>query len=90
MPYLKTEHLLIKPKKNHFKTTNPKHWLRKYPNLLKHIANTKPNHFYVSDITNIKSKEKTHYLFLATDAYYRKISIKWYECRKYSKSYLIW
>ena len=33
--YLKSESMLIKPKKNYTKTTNSKHWLRKYPNLLK-------------------------------------------------------
>jgi hypothetical protein len=33
--YLRAEHLLIKPKKNYKKTTHSKHWLRKYPNLLR-------------------------------------------------------
>ena len=36
--YLKTEHLLIKPKKNYVKTTHSKHWLRKHPNLLKNVV----------------------------------------------------
>jgi transposase InsO family protein len=71
--YLKTEHLLIKPKKNYVKTTNSKYWLRKHPYLLKHIASTRQNHVYVSDITKIKSKEKTHYLSIVTDAHNRKI-----------------
>lgn len=70
---LRAEHLLVKPKKNYTKTTNSKHWLRKHPNLLKQAKITRPNQFYVSDITYIKSKERTHYLSLITDAYSRKI-----------------
>lgn len=71
--YLKSEHLLIKPKKNYTKTTNSKHWLRKHPNLLKEIVPERPEHVFVSDITYVKSREKTHYLSLVTDAYSRKI-----------------
>jgi len=71
--YLKSEHLLIKPIKNYTKTTDSKHWLRKYPNLLKEIIPQRPEHVFVSDITYIKSRERTHYLSLVTDAYSRKI-----------------
>ena len=71
--YLKSEHLLVKTKKNYIKTTHSKHWLRKHPNLLKNIVPKRPEHVYVSDITYIKSKERTHYLSLVTDAYSRKI-----------------
>jgi len=71
--YLKTEHLLIKSKKNYTKTTNSKHWLKKHANLLKEVVPKRPEHVLVSDITYIKSREKTHYLSLVTDAYSRKI-----------------
>lgn len=71
--YLRREHLLIKPKKNYVKTTNSKHWLRKHPNLLKVKKASRPNEIYVSDITYVKSREKTHYLSLVTDAYSRRI-----------------
>lgn len=71
--YLKTEQLLIRPKKSYTKTTNSKHWLRKHPNLLKAIVPKRPEHVFVSDITYIKSRDKTHYLSLVTDAYSRKI-----------------
>jgi len=71
--YLKSEHLLIRPKKNYTKTTNSKHWLTKHPNLLKKVIPKRPEHIFVSDITYIKSREKTHYLSLVTDAYSRKI-----------------
>lgn len=71
--YLRSEHMLIKPKKNYTKTTNSKHWLRKHPNLLKELKPERPEHIFVSDITYIKSREQTHYLSLVTDAYSRKI-----------------
>jgi len=71
--YLRTEHLLVKPKKNYIKTTHSKHWLKKHPNLLKSVVPKRPEHVYVSDITYVKSRDKTHYLSLVTDAYSRKI-----------------
>lgn len=71
--YLRAEHLLIKPKKNYTKTTNSKHWLRKHPNLLKDRKPIRSEEVFVSDITYIKSRERTHYLSLVTDAYSRKI-----------------
>ncbi|WP_438425053.1 IS3 family transposase [Aquimarina macrocephali] len=71
--YLRSEHLLIRPKKNYTKTTNSKHWLRKHPNLMKDSKASRPEEFFVSDITYIKSRERTHYLSLVTDAYSRKI-----------------
>jgi len=71
--YLHLESMLIRPKKNYTKTTNSKHWLRKYPNLMKDIKATQPEQYFVSDITYIKSRERTHYLSLVTDAFSRKI-----------------
>lgn len=71
--YLRSEHMLIKPRKNYTKTTNSKHWLTKHPNLLKDFEVQRPEEVFVSDITYIKSRERTHYLSLVTDAYSRKI-----------------
>lgn len=71
--FLRSENMLIKPKKNYTKTTNSKHWLRKYPNLLMDMELIRPEQAFVSDITYIKSRERTHYLSLVTDAYSRKI-----------------
>jgi putative transposase len=71
--YLRCENLLVKPKKNYTKTTNSKHWLRKYPNLLADLKPIRAEQVFVSDITYIKSREKTHYLSLVTDAFSRKI-----------------
>lgn len=71
--YLKRENMLIKPRKNYTKTTNSKHWLKKYPNLYEGRKANRPEQFFVSDITYVKSKERTHYLSLVTDAFSRKI-----------------
>lgn len=71
--YLRSEHLLVKPRKSYTKTTDSKHWLRKYPNLYKQIIPTHAEEVFVSDITFVKSREKTHYLSLVTDAFSRKI-----------------
>lgn len=71
--YLRSESLLVKPKKNYTKTTNSKHWLRKHNNLMEHETINRTEQYFVSDITYIKSREGTHYLSLVTDAYSRKI-----------------
>ena len=71
--YLREENMLIYPKKNYTKTTNSKHWLHKHPNLMKDINLHRPEQAFVSDITYIKSRERTHYLSLITDAFSRKI-----------------
>ena len=71
--YLRSENMLIHPRKSYTKTTNSKHWLKKHPNLMKDRSAHRPEEFFVSDITFIKSRERTHYLSLVTDAYSRKI-----------------
>ena len=71
--FLRSEHMLIKPKKSYAKTTNSKHWLKKHPNLMKEVKIERPEQFFVSDITYVKSRESIHYLSLVTDAYSRKI-----------------
>lgn len=71
--YLTSEQMLVKPKKNYTKTTNSKHWLKKHPNLMKGVKAKRVEEFFVSDITYIKTRERTHYLSLVTDAYSRKI-----------------
>lgn len=71
--YLRSENLLIRPKKNYTKTTQSKHWLHKYPNLLQDLTPVRAEQVFVSDITYVKSRERTHYLSLVTDAFSRKI-----------------
>lgn len=71
--FLADENMLIKRRKNYTKTTHSKHWLKKHPNLLGMQEITRSEEVFVSDITYIKSRERTHYLSLVTDAYSRKI-----------------
>lgn len=71
--YLRAEQLLIRPKKNYTKTTNSKHWLKKHPNLLAATKVERAEQVFVSDITYVKSVERTHYLSLVTDAFSRRI-----------------
>lgn len=71
--YLKRESMLIRPKKRYTKTTNSKHWLTKHSNKMEGQQVERPEQYFVSDITYVKSRERTHYLSLVTDAYSRKI-----------------
>ncbi len=65
--------LLIKPRKKYVQTTMSKHWMRKYPNLVKRTVVDKPEQVWVSDITYIRTEEGNCYLNMITDAYSRKI-----------------
>lgn len=71
--YLRQHHLLVRPRRRYTKTTFSKHWMRKYPNLLKERDITGPEQAFVSDITYVESEEGVHYLSLVTDAGSRKI-----------------
>ena len=65
--------MLILPRRRYVQTTMSKHWLRKYPNLIKGLAVRRPDEVWVSDITYIKTDEGNCYLNMVTDAYSRKI-----------------
>jgi putative transposase len=70
---LKQEGLLINRKRKYTVTTNSKHWLRKYPNLIKGICLKRPEQLWVSDITYIDTLDGNAYLHLVTDAYSKQI-----------------
>jgi len=70
---LREEHLLLPKRKKYFKTTNSKHWMRKYPNLIQHIEIKMPEQVWVADITYLQASNKHYYLHLITDAYSKKI-----------------
>jgi putative transposase len=70
---LRKYHILILPKRRYIQTTMSKHWLRKYPNLVKDLVVSRPDEVWVSDITYLKTDEGNCYLNLVTDAYSRKI-----------------
>jgi transposase InsO family protein len=70
---LRKHRLLIQPKRRYVQTTMSKHWLRKYPNLVKNKRVDQPDQVWVSDITYLKTDEGHCYLNMVTDAYSRKI-----------------
>lgn len=70
---LRDNDLLIKPRKKRAITTNSRHYLKKYPNLIKGLIVKAPNRLWVSDITYIRVGDKWHYVIFITDAYSRKV-----------------
>jgi putative transposase len=70
---LREEQLLIVKKKRYTKTTDSKHWMRKYPDLVKGINIYRPEQLWVADITYVALKDRFCYLHLITDAYSKKI-----------------
>jgi transposase InsO family protein len=70
---LRDNGLLVRRRRNGIRTTNSSHWLRKYPNLIRHFEPIRPNQLWVSDITYLETVEGFLYLFLITDAYSKKI-----------------
>lgn len=70
---LRSEDLLISRRKSYTKTTNSRHWMKKYPNIVKDIDITRPEQLWVADITYILTKGKPLYLHLITDAYSKQI-----------------
>lgn len=71
--FLRDEYLLVPRARRYYKTTNSRHWMRKYPNLIKEVTLNRPEQVWVADITYLRTKDKTHYLHLITDAYSKKI-----------------
>lgn len=70
---LRDEGLLIKKKKKYTVTTNSKHWMKKYPNLIKQLELVRPEQLWVADITYIETEDGFAYLHLITDAYSKQI-----------------
>lgn len=71
--FLGAEGLLIRPRRRYTQTTMSKHWLRKWPNIVKGKVVGRPDEVWVSDITYLKTEEGNCYLNMITDAFSRKI-----------------
>ena len=67
------DRLLICRRKKPTITTDSKHWMRKYPNLIRGFSFQNPNQLWVSDITYVPIEDSYGYLSLVTDAYSRKV-----------------
>jgi putative transposase len=65
--------MLVKRRARQVQTTFSKHWLRKWPNLIKNFEADTINHLWVSDITYWKVNNKNYYISLITDVRSRKI-----------------
>lgn len=70
---LKSNHLLVKPRRSYHITTNSKHMFRRHKNLIADLPILRPEQVWVSDITYIGNHGHNHYLALITDAYSKKI-----------------
>jgi len=70
---LKSNHMLIKPKRHYHITTNSHHRFRKHKNLIEQLVPSMPEQIWVSDITYIGNRNNPMYLALVTDAYSKKI-----------------
>lgn len=65
--------LQIKPGRKYVQTTMSKHWLRKWPNIIKEKTVTGSDEVWVSDITYLKTQQGNCYLNMVTDVFSRKI-----------------
>lgn len=70
---LRSNHLLIAPKRSYRITTDSHHRFRKHTNQLTHLSVTGPEQAWVSDITYLGDRDHPAYLALITDAYSKKI-----------------
>lgn len=65
--------MLVRQRKRKAVTTNSRHWMRKYANLVSNLDVTRPEQLWVSDITYIRLASQWGYLSLVTDAYSKRI-----------------
>lgn len=70
---LSVHKLLIRQRKRKMVTTDSRHWMRKYANLVQREIISRPEQVWVSDITYIRMKNQWGYLSMITDAFSRKI-----------------
>jgi transposase InsO family protein len=70
---LRAYKLLIRCRRRKAVTTNSRHWMKKYSNLIQELEVHRPEQLWVSDITYIATAKGHLYLSLVTDAYSHKI-----------------
>jgi transposase InsO family protein len=72
--WLRSQGLLVYKKRRYTVTTNSKHWMRKYPNVIKGLTISRPDQVWVADITYLDTAEDGNiFLHLVTDAYSKQI-----------------
>ena len=70
---LDAHQLLIRQRRKKVFTTDSRHWMHKYSNLVKDMDIIRPEQVWVSDMTYIRVINQWGYLSLITDAFSRKI-----------------
>jgi transposase InsO family protein len=70
---LRAHGMLVRSRKRRPRTTNSKHFYRKYTNLVRDIELMSSGKLWVSDITYVSTEKGFVYLSLITDAYSKKI-----------------
>ena len=70
---LDAHNLLIRQRRKKAFTTDSRHWMHKYDNLVKGLNIIRPEQLWVSDMTCIRVINQWGYLSLITDAFSRKI-----------------
>ena len=74
---LRDSGMLVKRHRSRTVTTNSRHWMKKWPNLIREVEPSRPDEVWVSDITYIEVKRESTkdflYLSLVTDAFTHEI-----------------
>jgi len=70
---LRNKGLLVARRRRYTRTTDSRHWLRIYDNLVKDLTLERPEQVFVSDITYVPTERGYNYLSLVTDACSKKI-----------------
>lgn len=70
---LQDNNLIVRQNKRFAVTTNSKHWMKKYPNLIKNLDINRPEQVWVSDITYILVEDGFNFLNLITDNYSKRV-----------------
>lgn len=70
---LRNKGLLVARRRRYTRTTDSRHWMRKYENRVKDVMLERPEQVFVSDITYISTERGYNYLSLVTDACSKKI-----------------
>jgi putative transposase len=70
---LRNKGLLVARRRRYTRTTDSRHWMRKYDNRVKDLTLERPEQVFVSDITYISTERGYNYLSLVTDACSKKI-----------------
>jgi len=73
---MRTEKLLCRPKKRFIRTTNSRHGLRVYPNVVPTMTVTQTNQLWVADLTYIRLVRGVAYLAIILDGWSRR-AIGW-------------